>query len=122
MQQIKIDAVGLEPLQAPLAGGDGPGAGRILGQHLADDEAFVAPPGHRLGDHLLGAAIAVHLGGVDQRHAEIEPELQRRHLVLARPPAFAHMPGALAELRHFLAGGKRHGGDGALCHETPVQA
>jgi len=31
MQQIKIDTVGLEPFQAPLAGGDGPGAGRILG-------------------------------------------------------------------------------------------
>ena len=39
---------------------------------LADQEHLVAPPGDRLADHLLGAALAVHLGGVDQRHAEVD--------------------------------------------------
>ena len=88
-----------------------PARRRILGQHLADDEAFVAPPLHGLGDDLLGAAIAIHLGGVDQRHAEIEPELERRDLVFAHPPALAHVPGALAELRHGLAGRQRDSGE-----------
>ena len=34
-----------------------------------------------------GAAVAVHLGGVDQRHAEIEPERQRRRLRARRWPS-----------------------------------
>ena len=84
------------------------GVRRVFGQHLADDEAFVAPALHSLGDHLFGAAIAVHLGGVDQRHAEIEPELERRDFFIPHARILAHVPGALTELRHCLAGGERH--------------
>ena len=35
----------------------------------------------RLADQLLGRAVGVHLGGVDQRHAEVEARAQRRDLV-----------------------------------------
>ena len=51
------------------------------GQHLAHEEDLVAPALDRLAGDLLGDAVGVHLGGVDQRHAEIEAELQGAHLV-----------------------------------------
>jgi len=44
---------------------------------LADQEDLVAAPGDRLADDLLGAALAVHLGGVDQRHAAFDAAAQR---------------------------------------------
>ena len=53
------------------------------------------------GDHLLGAAVAVHLGGVDQRHAQLDAELQRRRLGLRGAAALAHVPGSLAERRNL---------------------
>ena len=40
-------------------------------------------PADRLGDDLLGAAVAVHFRGVDQRDAELDAEPERRDLVLA---------------------------------------
>jgi len=65
MQEIEIDAVGLEPPETALARGDGAGPRRVLGLDLADDEAVVAPPFDCLGDDLLGTALAIELGGVD---------------------------------------------------------
>ena len=75
----------------------------IVRQHLADDEDFVAPARDRFGDDFLGAAVAIHLGGVDQGHAEIDAEPQRRDLLVALPAVLAHVPGALAERRNGLA-------------------
>ena len=103
-------------LQAPLAGGDGAGARGILRQHLADDEDLVAAPGDRLGHDPLGFAVAIHLGGVDQRHAEVEPELERGNLLVAKAAALAHAPSAVAEPRHSLAGGELEGWDLGRCH------
>ncbi len=87
-----------------------PARGGILRQHLADDEAFVAAPVDRLGDDPLGDPIAIHLGRVDQRQPKIEAELQRIDLGLAFARTLAHVPSALAELRHVLARGQCHRG------------
>ena len=103
MQEIEIEAVGVEPLQAPLAGGDGAGARGILRQHLAHDEHLVAASPDGLGHDPLGLSVAIHLGGVDQRHAEVEAELERGDLLGAAARALAHAPCALAEARHDLA-------------------
>src|SRR5215470_16710038 len=109
MQEIKVDAVCAEPLQTPLAGSNGACVCRVLGQHLGHDEALVTPPLDSLGNDKLCA--------VDQRHAEIEPKLQRRDLLTAAPPTFAHVPGALAELRHLLTRRQRHYGKTGNRHE-----
>ena len=53
-------------------------------------------------------AVAVHLGRVDQGHAEIEAEPQRRDLVGGAAPVVAHVPGALAERRHAFAAPPGH--------------
>ena len=37
-----------------------------------EDRAIAVAPGQRAADQLLVAVRAVHVGGVDQRHAEIE--------------------------------------------------
>ena len=70
-----------EPLEAGFAGGDGAAPAGVVGQHLGDDEGLLAAAGDGLAHHFLGAAAAVHLGGVDQRHAEIEAEAEGRRLV-----------------------------------------
>jgi hypothetical protein len=41
-------------------------------QHLADQEHLVTATVDRLADQFFGGAARVHLGGVDQRHAEVE--------------------------------------------------
>ena len=67
VQQVEVDALDAQALEAALAGGDRAGARGIVRIDLADDEGLVAPAGDRLADDLLGAAVAVHLGGVDHR-------------------------------------------------------
>jgi hypothetical protein len=56
-----------------------------------------------LADKFFGAAGRVHLGGVDERHAEFETESQRRDLVRSAVCAFRKAPRALAEDRDRLA-------------------
>ena len=116
MQKIEIDAVGLEPLQASLAGGDGAGPRRVLRLDLAHDEAVVAASFDRRGNDLLGTALRVKLGRVDQRHAEIETQSESRDLLVERAPALTHPPGALAELRHFIARVERDRGKTGVSH------
>ena len=60
-------------------------------------------PAMASADDLLGLAVAIHLGGVDQRHAEVEAELERGDLLGAAARALAHAPCPLAEARHDLA-------------------
>ena len=108
MQQVQIEPVGLEPLQAALASVDDAVARGVVRQHLADDEQLVALPCRGFPDNLLGAAAAIHLGRVDQGHPELDAELQRRGLLSAAAAVLAHMPGALPEGRHALAVRKRY--------------
>ncbi len=81
----------------------------MVRQHLADEKDFVAPAGDRLANHLLRAAVGVHLGGVDQRHAQVQPQLQGGNLVRTPLLLFTHSPGALAERGNSLARRERHG-------------
>jgi hypothetical protein len=116
VQQIEIDAVGLQPSQAALAGRDRAASRRVFGQHLADEEDLLAPARDRRPDDFLRPAVAVHFRGVDQRHAEIETQPQRRDLLAAPPAVLAHRPGAPPERRHALAARKLRGRD--RLHET----
>ena len=74
MQQVKIDTVGAEPLQAGLAGSNGALARGIRRQHLGDQEDFIATAGDRFAHHLFGTARSIHFRRVDQAQAEIEAE------------------------------------------------
>src|SRR5258708_22531048 len=61
VQQVDIDAISGEALQAPLACRDGAMLRGVVRIDLADDEDLVVPPGNRLSDDLLGTALAIHL-------------------------------------------------------------
>jgi hypothetical protein len=112
VQEIEVDLVGPEALQAAIAGGHRPDRRRMARQDLADQEDLVAASGDRLADQLLGRAGAIHLGCVDQEHAELDTEAQRRDLLRSRPPAFAQIPRALPEHRHRVAGRQLSDADG----------
>ena len=58
-------------------------AGCIARQDLRDEEYLVAPPGDCVGHQLLGSAIAVHFGRVDQRQTQVDAELQCRDFLVA---------------------------------------
>jgi hypothetical protein len=119
MQEIEVDAVVLGPLESPFAGSNSAGARRVLGLHFADDETILASPFDGLGDYVLGAAIAIKLGGVDQHHAEIKAKPKRGDLLVEGALALSHAPCALAELRHFLTGWQRDGGKSRHGHCQP---
>jgi hypothetical protein len=97
MQEIEVDAVGAQPAEAPAAGGHRALDRGVVREHLADQEDGVAPAGDRLADELLGGAVRVQLGGVDERHAELETLAERRHLLGAARRILAVAPGRLAD-------------------------
>ena len=75
----------------------------VVGRHLREEQHLVAAPRDRPPDELLGAALAVHLGGVDPGLARVErgPD-GRDHVVVRCAPAPigpARLPGAVADDR-----------------------
>jgi hypothetical protein len=72
----------------------------VMRIELAHDVYRVAAPADRLAHDFLGAAPAVHLGGVDEVHAEVEAQLQRAHFLRAPPLLFPHVPRPHAQARH----------------------
>jgi hypothetical protein len=73
---------------------------------LAHHEGLVAPAADRLAHDFLRAALAVHLGGVEEGHAEVEPETHGRDLGLALRRVLAHVPRSHAQPRHLGAVGQ----------------
>ena len=112
MQEVEVEPVGPEPAQAALAGLDDALAARVVGIDLADEEDLSRQVPNRLADELLGPALAVHLGGVDQGHAELDAEPERRDLLRSAAAVLPHAPGALAERDDLLAAGDPD----AICH------
>ena len=106
MEQVEVETVRAKAVQTPFASGNGAVPRRVLWKHLADDKNLLAPPGDGVSDHPLGAAISVHFGGVDQRHPELDPKLQRGDFFVAPARVLAHPPGALTETGHGIAGGE----------------
>ena len=78
VQQVQIEIVGPQALQAVLARRDRAAARRVLGQHLADEIDLLAPPRDDLRDELFGAAVAVHLGRVDKVQTKVEADVAAR--------------------------------------------
>src|SRR5262249_44734536 len=106
MQQVEIDALDSQPLQAALAGGNGSGARGVVGIDLAHDEG---PPGQSpdaFTNDLFGATLAIHLGGVDHGVAELQPVLHSVELLGAPAGAFAHAPRAEPQYGHGSPGRK----------------
>src|SRR5882724_2608757 len=84
--------------------------------HFGDQEYVVAATIQRVADQLLGRAVAVHLARLDQGHAEIEPELERRHFGIPVLGILAQACGPLPEHRNRLAEWKLEPPDGRGRH------
>src|SRR5690348_15826865 len=73
--------------------------------HLGDQEDLFTAAGDSLADEYLRIPVRIHLGGVDQVHADVQTAAQRGNLRAAASPALAEAPGALAEHRDLVPDG-----------------
>jgi hypothetical protein len=78
-------------------------------------EQLVAASGDGFANERLGSAVSVHFCDVDQRHAEIEADVERRNFVLSMPRVFGHAPCPLAKRGYRLARGQPCGRDAVRC-------
>ena len=107
VQKVKVNRVNAQALKTALACFWQFCPRSVMRIHLCNNEHAIALTFDCVGYNFLSAAFAVHLRGIDQRHAEVETELERGDLGGELAAPFAHAPCALAEHRHRPPGGKR---------------
>src|SRR6266704_4518230 len=86
--------------EARLAGPRDAVSRHVIGRHFGDQEYAVALTGNHPADQFLGAAVAVHLRRIDQRHPERNARAQRFFLNGFRMSPLRETPRALTERRH----------------------
>ena len=121
VQQVQIDPARVQPPQAALAGLHRALPGRVVRPHLGDQEDLFAAAGDSLADEYLRIPVRIHLGGVDQVHADVQTTAQRGNLRAAASPTLAEAPGALAEHRDLVSGRQRDGPHGTG-HESSASS
>src|SRR6266705_4950681 len=108
MQQVEIEMVGAETGEARLAGPRDAVSRHVIGPHFGDQEYAVALTGDHAADQLLGAAVAVQLRRIDQRHPERNAGAQRFFLNGFRMSPLREPRRALTELRHDCSVAERY--------------
>ena len=100
VQQVHVEVIQPEPLQARLAGSHCPFAASVHWQHLGHDAQRFAPVrAERLqcpADQPLGFAVGIHFGGIDHAHAALERMQDGTNLSSGMRPILADAPGAEA--------------------------
>src|SRR5205823_7046326 len=81
VQEVEVKMIGAETLEACSARGERLSSLRVTRQDLAHEKDLVAPSVDGFADMTLGGSVPIHLGRVDDRHAEVEAEAQRSDLV-----------------------------------------
>ena len=105
VQQIEIEVIAAQPRDAAPRRFERSRVRRVLGQHFAGDEkALPRDAVDRLAEQLLDGARAVHLGGIEVRHAELDAAPQRAHRFFAAGTALRHIPRTLSDRRKLDAG------------------
>src|SRR6266480_873783 len=82
----------------------------VIGRYFGDEEYAVALSGNHAADQFLGAAIAVHLRRVDQRHPEGKACAQRFFLSGRRISLLREICRALAKRRDHCSIAELYGG------------
>src|SRR6516164_4688837 len=102
VREVKIEVFSPETGEARLASArDGISRRHVI--HFGDQEYAVALTSNHAADQFLGAAVAVPLRRVNQRHTEGKPCAQRFFLNSCRMPPLAEMPRALSYRRNNSA-------------------
>src|SRR5437868_3920885 len=109
MEEVEVDLLDAQTAEAPIARRGHALACGVLGIELRHHEYLIAASLDRLADNPLRASVGVHLGGVDEPHAELDAGAQSGDLVLSLALAFAHPPCALPEDGHGVSARKRRG-------------
>ena len=103
VQQVEIEMISAETGEARLASARDAVSRHMIGPHLGDQEYAVALTGNHAADQFLGAAVAVYLRRVDQRHPERKACAQRFFLNGFRMSSLRETCRALAECRDDCA-------------------
>ena len=77
--------------------------------NFRDNKHSVALTLDCIGHNPFSTAVSVHLRGINQLHAEINPQTQRRDFIGMCPFPFAHAPRALTQHGNARAIGKCDG-------------
>jgi hypothetical protein len=100
--------VGPQPVQAAVAGIDRAHPVGVLRQNLRHQEHIVAAAEDRVTDQPFGGAVAVHLGGVDEGHLQVEAQPQRGELLVAAHRVLTEAPSALPQHGNLFTGRQFH--------------
>src|SRR6218665_1813857 len=103
VQQIEVEPVGAEALQAAFAGRQRAIERRIPRIDLRNEKDFVALTGDSATGDGFRPAVGIHFSRVDERHAEFDAVAEAFGLAVGVGGVFAHAPGAEAKGRHFGA-------------------
>src|SRR5216117_4621094 len=96
----KIDRISAKTLESALASVGQLRSGCVVGIDFRENKYTLALTFDRIGHKLFCAAFAVHLGAVDQSHAEINSQTQRGDLIRICALVLAHSPRALTQDRN----------------------
>ena len=97
MQQIKIDRVDAKTFETAPACFWQSRARCVTRRHFRDNEHAIALTLDRGRHDFFRAAVAVNFRGIDQSHAEIDAQTQRRDLIRMRSFVLAHTPRPLTQ-------------------------
>jgi hypothetical protein len=74
MQEIKINPIGCQALEAALAGREGPFSRSMVRKNFADEKNLLTAAVDRFSNQPLRSPITIHLGRVNQRQSEIKAQ------------------------------------------------
>jgi len=100
---VKGDNLEAPSLEAALARLQRAVEAGIIGQDLAHQEDLIATPRDALARDLFRAPMAVHLGGIDVRQAEVDAGAQRVRGAPLRIRGTLDLPRALSDQRNLHA-------------------
>src|SRR5688572_10870127 len=109
MQQIQIEIVGAETVEAPVDRLLEPAQFNLIGLHFQGEKYTVALTGNHPTDESLGGAVSIISRRIDHRHAKRDACAHRLFLDRLSTPSLTEMPAALTERRDGRAIWKRYG-------------
>ena len=104
MEQVQVQVIGAQPAQAVLQTAAQLSPAGMEGIHFGDEkQLFPVQPVDSLSHQLFRPALPIHLGRINQGHAELDAPPERIHFLSPGAEPLAQVPGALAQSGHLSA-------------------